>query len=142
MSAKRDLAAGGPTGAGVPEPAAEETKAPVVRYRNQGYGDTEGRAFIELTPLDPREKTRYRVQVTFRKGPAEQQVFYDLDAGTPDEAFDLYDKQLEEEKKKFEERVGKAVLVAGPNPNIQDFLSKRRGGWPGGNGPGRRIRLP
>jgi len=124
----------------------EEAKPAVVRYWQRECGDTEGRAIVELTPFGGTGKARYKVIVVFRKGPAQQQVVFEIEASSPDEAFDRYDARLEEEKAKFEAKAGQASLLVPPHTNIEQFRNQKQGRQQqkrriGGNG-GRRFLAP
>jgi len=124
----------------------EAPKPPVVRYAQQAFSDSEGRAIVQVTPLGGAGKPQYKVQMHFQKGPAHGQVVYEIEATSPDEAFDRYDARLEEEKAKFEAKAGQASLLVPPHTNIEQFRREKMGRQQqqrriGRNG-GRRFRLP
>ena len=134
-----------PAGAQVPEPGAEEAKPEYQRYFKTECGDTEGRAIIILTPFGGGEAL-YRVQVLFQKGQVQQRTCFEIEASSPDEAFDRYDARLEEEKAKFEAKAGQASLLVPPHTNIEQFRNQKQGRQQqkrriGGNG-GRRFLAP
>jgi len=124
----------------------EAPKPPVVRYAQQAFSDSEGRAIVQVTPLGGAGKPQYKVQMHFQKGPAHGQVVYEIEATSPDEAFDRYDARLAEEQAKFEAKVGQAALIVPSHPNIEQYRQQKMGRQQqkrriGGNG-GRRFLAP